>query len=117
MMTATPATCAPDCLANGRDSRARPILHYRVTPERLSKVIDALAKAAGRESLIRVAAIDPASGRVHVRRDSGFEEFDERLERLPVALSSAEWYSGKLQHLPMAWIQTWSRTMAGGPAG
>ena len=61
--------------------------------------------------------IDPASGRVHVRRNSGFEEFDERLERLPVALSSAEWYSGKLQHLPMAWIQTWSRTTAGGPAG
>ena len=29
-----------------------------------------------------------------------------RLERLPVALSSAEWYGGKLQHLPMAWIQT-----------
>ncbi len=42
---------------------------------------------------IRVATIDPASGRVHVRRDGGFEEFHERLERLPVALSSAEWYA------------------------
>ena len=89
------------------------------TPERLSKVIDASAslKQLVENRWIRVAAIDPASGRVHVRRDSGFEEFDERLERLPVALSSAEWYSGKLQHLPMAWIQTWSRTTAGGPAG
>ena len=89
------------------------------TPERLSEVIDASAslKQLVENHWIRVAAIDPASGRVHVRRDSGFEEFDERLERLPVALSSAEWYSGKLQHLPMAWIQTWSRTTAGGPAG
>jgi uncharacterized protein len=89
------------------------------TPERLSKVIDASAslKQLVENRWIRVATIDPASGRVHVRRDSGFEEFDERLERLPVALSSAEWYSGKLQHLPMAWIQTWSRTTAGGPAG
>jgi len=89
------------------------------TPERLSKVIDASAslKQLVENRWIRVATIDPASGRVHVRRNSGFEEFDERLERLPVALSSAEWYSGKLQHLPMAWIQTWSRTTAGGPAG
>ena len=61
---------------------------------------------------IRVATIDPASGRVHVRRDGGFEEFDEALERLPVALSSHEWYAGKLQHLPMAWIQT-PQTAAG----
>lgn len=88
------------------------------TPERLGKVIDAsaLLKQLVENRWIRIAVIDPASGRVHVRRDSGFEEFDERLERLPVALSSAEWYSGKLQHLPMAWIQTWSRTTAGGEA-
>jgi uncharacterized protein YbcC (UPF0753/DUF2309 family) len=89
------------------------------TPERLSKVIDASAslKQLVENRWLRVAVIDPDSGCVHVRRDSGFEEFDERLERLPVALSSAEWYSGKLQHLPMAWIQTWSPTTAGGPAG
>lgn len=88
-------------------------------PERLSKVIDASAslKQLVENRWIRIATIDPTSGRVHVRRNSGFEEFDEHLERLPVALSSAEWYSGKLQHLPMAWIQTWSRTTAGGPAG
>jgi uncharacterized protein YbcC (UPF0753/DUF2309 family) len=93
------------------------------TPERLSKVIDASAslKQFVENRWIRVATIDPTSGRVHVRRDTGFEEFDERLERLPVALSSAEWYFGKLQHLPMAWIQTWSQTgpqtTSGGPAG
>jgi uncharacterized protein YbcC (UPF0753/DUF2309 family) len=86
------------------------------TPERLSRVI------AGSPSFsrlvenrwIRLATVDPASGRVHVRRDSGFEEFDERLERLPVALSSAEWFGGRIQHLPLASIQTWSETMAGG---
>jgi hypothetical protein len=78
------------------------------TPERLMKVVN--ASAALRQVVgnrwIRLATIDPGSGRVHVRRDSGFEEFDGPVERLPVALSSAEWYSGKLQHLPMAWIQT-----------
>ena len=89
------------------------------TPERLNKVIDASAslKQLVENRWLRVAAIDPASGRVHVRRDSGFEEFDERLERLPVALSSHEWYAGKLQHLPMAWIQSWAQTTAGAPPG
>ena len=78
------------------------------TPERLSGVIDRSAslKQMVENRWIRVATIDPASGHVHVRRDSGFEEFDGPLERLPVALSSAEWYAGKIEHLPMAWIPT-----------
>ena len=54
---------------------------------------------------IRIAVIDRQSGLVHVYRDTGFEELDEPLERLPVALSSAEWYGGKIEHLAMAWIQ------------
>jgi uncharacterized protein YbcC (UPF0753/DUF2309 family) len=77
------------------------------TPERL------LRAAQGSESLrllvenrwIRIATIDPVSGLVHVLRGKGFEEFSGPVERLPVALSSAEWYAGKSQHLPMAWIQ------------
>lgn len=78
------------------------------TPDRLQKVIDASAslKQLVSNRWIRLATIDPDSGRVHVRRDDGFEEFKESLERLPVALTSHEWYAGKLQHLPMAWIQT-----------
>jgi len=78
------------------------------TPERLMKVVNASAslKQLVENRWIRVATIDPASGRVHVYRDGGFEEFQGDVERLPVAYSSAEWYSGKLQHLPMAWIQT-----------
>jgi uncharacterized protein YbcC (UPF0753/DUF2309 family) len=79
------------------------------TPERLSWVIDASPslRQLVENRWIRVATVDPASGRVHVRREGGFEEFTERLERLPVALSSAEWFAGRRQHLPMAWIQRW----------
>jgi len=78
------------------------------TPERLAGVIEASAslKRLVENRWIRMATIDPDSGRVHVRRDGGFEESREPLERMPVALSSAEWYSGQMQHLPMAWIPT-----------
>ncbi|HEU5022287.1 MAG TPA: DUF2309 domain-containing protein [Bryobacteraceae bacterium] len=78
------------------------------TEEGLSRAIaeSASLKRLVENGWIRIAAIDPASGRVQVRRDSGFEELDGPLERLPVALSSAEWYAGKTGHLPMAWIPT-----------
>lgn len=84
------------------------------TPERLQKVLDASAslKRLADNRWIRLATIDPSTGRVHMRRDGGFEEFREALERLPVALSSREWYAGKLEHLSMAWIQT-PQTVAG----
>jgi uncharacterized protein YbcC (UPF0753/DUF2309 family) len=77
------------------------------TPERLMKVVHAGAplKQLVENRWIRIAVIDPQSGRVHVLRDAGFEEFVQPLERLPVALSSSEWYGGKIEHLPMAWIQ------------
>lgn len=85
------------------------------TPERLGKVIDASGalKRLVENRWIRLATINPVSGCVHVARDSSFEEFREPLERLPVALSSHEWYAGKLEHLPMACIQT-PRTATGG---
>ena len=78
------------------------------TPERLTRVLNASVslKRLVENRWIRLAAIDPVSGCVHVHRGSGFQEFAGPLERLPVALSSAEWYAGKLHHLPMAWIQT-----------
>ena len=76
-------------------------------PDRLMKVVNASPplRQLIENRWIRVATIDPASGGVHVLRDSGFQEFAEPVERLPVALSSAEWFRGHLQHLPMAWIQ------------
>jgi uncharacterized protein YbcC (UPF0753/DUF2309 family) len=78
------------------------------TPERLIEVVNASAalKQLVGNRWIRIATIDPASGAVHVYRNGVFEEFDEPLERLPVALSSAEWYRGKIEHLPMAWIHS-----------
>jgi len=86
----------------------RGLFAVETTPERLTKVIDA---SAGLQELVknrwvRFATIDPASGRVHVCRDAGFEEFNGPVERLPVVFSSAEWYQGKLEHLPMCWIET-----------
>lgn len=85
----------------------RMLFVIETSPEHLTKVINGSAslKQLVENRWIRIATIDPASGRVQVRRDSGFEEFEGAVERLPVALSSSEWYRGKLQHLPMAWIQ------------
>jgi hypothetical protein len=85
----------------------RMLFVVETTPERLWKAVEASAalKQLVENRWIRLAAIDPESGRVQVRRDGRFEEFDDPVERLPVALSSAEWYSGKRRNLPMAWIQ------------
>src|SRR6185437_8168667 len=86
----------------------RVLFVVETTPERLTKVI--AANAALEELVnnrwVRFATIAPASGQVHVRRNSGFEEFDGPVERLPVAFSSPDWYQGKLEHLPMCWIET-----------
>lgn len=76
------------------------------TPERLMKVVNASAslKQLVENRWIRVATIDPESGATHIYRDGGFREFDEPTARLPVAHSSAEWYRGKMHHLPIAWV-------------
>src|SRR3569833_831372 len=86
------------------------------TLERLSRVIAGSASLKRRveNGWIRIATIDPASGRVHVRRDSGFEELDDPPERLPIALSSAEWYTDKAGHNTMAWIHTEAGESAAG---
>jgi hypothetical protein len=86
----------------------RVLFVVETTPERLRKVIAATAalEELVNNAWVRFATIDPASGQVHVRRHSGFEEFDGPVERLPVAFSSLEWYQGKLEHLPMCWIET-----------
>lgn len=86
----------------------RMLFVIETAPERLAGVIEASAslRRLVENRWIRIAAIHPDTGRAHVRRGSGFEEFERPVERLPVALSSAEWYAGKRQHLPMAWIQS-----------
>jgi uncharacterized protein YbcC (UPF0753/DUF2309 family) len=85
----------------------RMLFAIETTPERFDRVMNGSAplRRAVVNRWIRVATIDPESGRVHVRRDGGFEEFEGTVERLPVAFRSAEWYRGKGAHLAMAWIQ------------
>jgi uncharacterized protein YbcC (UPF0753/DUF2309 family) len=86
----------------------RMLFVVETTPELLMKAVN--ANASNRQLVdnrwIRLATIDPVTGAVHVRRGGVFEKFDGAAERLPVALSSAEWYRGKARHLPMAWIQS-----------
>ncbi len=86
----------------------RMLFVVETSPERLMKVIEAngALKRLVENRWVRIAAIDPASGYVHVRRDGGFERLVGPLDRLPVAFSSAEWYGGKREHLAMAWIQS-----------
>ena len=84
----------------------RVLFVVETTPERLTRVVDASPsiKQLVKNRWIRLATMDPDTGAVHVRRDHGFEEFTETVQRLPVALTSAEWYAGKSGHLAMAWI-------------
>jgi len=86
----------------------RMLFVVETTPERIMKVVNASAslKKLVENRWFRLATIDPETGEIHVRRDSGFEPLEGALERLPVAFTSAEWYRGKLRHLPMAWIHT-----------
>lgn len=85
----------------------RMLFVVETTPERLMKVVNANAtlKKQVENRWFRLATIDPETGSVQIRRGHGFESLEGVLERLPVALTSAEWYAGKIRHLPMAWIQ------------
>ena len=89
----------------------RMLFVVEAAPERLMSVVQANAglKRLVENRWIRMATIDAESGRVQVMRATGFEEFESRVERLPVAYSSAEWHRDKLRHLPPAWIQAGGR--------
>lgn len=50
---------------------------------------------------IRLAAMNPADGAIHVYRAGIFEPLREGME-LPEIESSVDWYRGKLEHLPIA---------------
>jgi uncharacterized protein YbcC (UPF0753/DUF2309 family) len=78
------------------------------TPELLMRAVEGNASLRRliENRWIRIATINPVSGVIYVLRAEGFEKFAGPVERLPVALSSAEWYGGKSQYLPMAWIQS-----------
>ncbi|MFN0084898.1 MAG: DUF2309 domain-containing protein [Blastocatellia bacterium] len=50
---------------------------------------------------IRLAAMNPADGNIHVYREGIFDPLCETVE-LPEIGSSVDWYRGKLEHLPIA---------------
>ena len=94
----------------------RMLFVVETTPDRLLRVMQAnrpLERLAVNR-WIRLATIDPHTGRVHVYRGGGFAEFEAAVERLPVAFTSAEWYAGKIAHLGMAWIQSENAAGTGG---
>ena len=75
---------------------------------------DRLIRAALRNELvtqflqkrwIRMAALDPDTGLMHVYRDGKFEPYDEDDADLPAVQTSLEWYKGKTDHLPVARIE------------
>lgn len=77
------------------------------TPERLEKVIagNPTIKEFVVNRWIRIATMDPATGRIQIRRDHGYEPLQGEIKPLPTASSSIDWYKGKIEHLPMASIQ------------
>lgn len=76
------------------------------TPERLMRVISSNPDLSQlvENHWVRLATLDPESGEVHVRRGRTFEKVDDSDEPLPTVASSADWYLGKLEHLPIARI-------------
>lgn len=50
---------------------------------------------------IRLATMDPVEGSIHIYRHGVFEPLGETVQ-LPEIASSADWFRGKLEHLPIA---------------
>jgi hypothetical protein len=77
------------------------------TPERVLRVIQAnpLLTEFLEQGWIRLAAMDPENGSIQVYRGQGsFEPLVGDEEPLPVAPNSKAYYSGKMEHLPVARI-------------
>jgi hypothetical protein len=86
----------------------RLLVVVETTPARLMKTIDAhplLAEFTGKE-WIRLAAIDPQSGEIQVLRSGVFQPLEGEQPDLPEAESSAGWYHGRSEHLPVAVIRS-----------
>jgi uncharacterized protein YbcC (UPF0753/DUF2309 family) len=85
----------------------RILFAIETTPERVLSVIDASPQLAEflHNRWIRLATVDPDNGTMNVFRNGAFEPFDDSdAAPLPVARTSAEWYRGKMEHLPVARI-------------
>ena len=78
------------------------------TPQRVLPVIHAspLLKEFLENRWIRLATMDPDTGDIQIYRGEGvWEPLQGDEEPLPVAASSMSYYSGKMDHLPIARIQ------------
>jgi uncharacterized protein len=77
------------------------------TPERLMPVIMANPelKEFVTKRWIRLSTMDPDSGAIKVYRDGVFEPLEGDEVDLPRSTSSAKYYSGTLEHLPVARIE------------
>lgn len=84
----------------------RLLLVLETTPQRALNAVgkNGLVTELVANRWIRVATIDPVDGQVHVYRDGVFEPFAPAAEPLAVVTSSADWYQGRAEHLPIARI-------------
>ena len=84
----------------------RNLFNIETTPERLMSVINAnpTLREFVENRWIRLSTLDPTTGVIHVYRDGIFEVSAPWTPKLPEARSSADWYRGKREHLPVAKI-------------
>ncbi len=54
---------------------------------------------------MQLVSMDPETGKFQEFTDKGFVPLEPTPEMLATVRSSAEWYQGKLDHLPPAWIE------------
>ena len=81
----------------------RLLLIVENTPD---KVMEAVRRSAEVTELvvnrwIRLVAMNPADGQIHVYREGIFERLSNTV-KLPEVASSVDWFRGKLEHLPIA---------------
>ena len=81
----------------------RLLLIVENTPD---KVMEAVRRSAEVTELvvnrwIRLVAMNPADGQIHVYREGIFEPLSNTV-KLPEVASSVDWFRGKLEHLPIA---------------
>ena len=86
----------------------RSLFVIETTPELFEKVIagNPIIQEFVVNRWIRVAIMDPGTGRIQIRRDAGYEDLAGEIKPLPIVATSYDWYKGKLEHLPMAVIQS-----------
>ena len=89
----------------------RVLFVVETTPQRVMKVMSANPELTEflNNQWIRLATIDPDTGEVNIRRRHEFERLDPGGEPLPCVASSADWFRGKIDHLPIARISADAR--------